>query len=108
MAATAWTLSFHDEQKVNVGIITVIKSNHDNKFMKIPFAIYAEMDYLIGKKLFYENNPEEWLTSKWTKKQRMFIIYWNIVHLTAKKVTMISRAMKNLSKSFVMIWRNAQ
>ena len=43
--------------------------------MKIPFAIYAEMDYLIGKKLFYENNPEEWLTSKWTKKQRMFIIY---------------------------------
>ena len=45
----------------------IIKYNHGEKSMKLPFAIYADLEYLLEKMSTGKNNPNESSTTKINK-----------------------------------------
>ena len=42
----------------------ILKYNHGEKFMKVPFIIYADLKCLLEKMGTYHNNPEKLSTTK--------------------------------------------
>ena len=45
----------------------ILKCNHGEKLLKVPFMIYADLDCLLEKMRSCQNNPEKSYTEKKTK-----------------------------------------
>ena len=67
---------------------SILKYNHGVKSVKIPFIIYADMEFLLEKIDTRHNNPENSSTAK-TSTQLLVIYYWNIAYLMPQKTNII-------------------
>ena len=64
----------------------IIKYNHGEKSMKVPFVIYADLECLLKKMSTCINNPNESSTTKINKIYHQVILYLLVVRLTNLKI----------------------
>ena len=68
----------------------VIKYNHGEKSMKLPFATYADLECLLEKMSTCINNPNELPTTKINKHTPILVVqYLLIVHSINQKTNLI-------------------
>ena len=67
----------------------VIKYNHGEKSIKLPFVVYADLECLLEKMSTCYNNPEESSTTKINKHTPSVIRYLPIVHSINQKANLI-------------------
>ena len=67
----------------------IIKYNHGEKSMKLPFVIYANLECLLEKMNPCINNPNESSTTKINKHVTSGIQYLLIVHSMNQKTNLI-------------------
>ena len=53
----------------------ILKYNHGEKSMKVPFIIYADLDSLLVKVRTCHNNPEKLSTTKINKHRASLVIH---------------------------------
>ena len=78
----------------------ILKFNHEQKSVKIPFDIYDYIESLLEKISTCDKNPQESYTIK-TNIQRVDIQYSHTVYLTPTETNMISTGVQILLKCFV-------
>ena len=74
----------------------IIKYNHGEKSMKLPFVIYADLECLLEKISTCINNPSESSTTKINKHNHRAIQYLLIVHSINQKTNLIIIEVKRL------------
>ena len=67
----------------------ILKYNHGEKFMKVPFIIYADLDSLLEKMDTCHNNPEKSSTTKINKYTPSGYSSLHTVHLIQQKIMLI-------------------
>ena len=72
----------------------IIKYNHGEKSMKLPFVIYADLECLLEKMNTCINNPNESSTTKINKHTPWVIQYLLIVHSINQKTNLITIEVK--------------
>ena len=66
----------------------IIKYNHGEKSMKLPFVIYADLECLLEKMSTCQNNPNKSSTTK-INIHHQVTHYLLIAHSTNQKITLI-------------------
>ena len=59
----------------------ILKYNHGEKSMKVPFIISADLNALLEKMSTCHNNPEKWSTTKKINIDPLVIHWLHIVNL---------------------------
>ena len=67
----------------------IIKYNHGEKSMKVPFIIYADLECLLEKMSTCINNPNESSPTKINKPHHRVIRYLLVVRLMNQKINLI-------------------
>ena len=67
----------------------ILKYNHGEKSMKVPFVIYADLEPLFEKMNTCYNNPEKFSTTKINKHTPSGYSCLHIVHLIQQKISLI-------------------
>ena len=67
----------------------VIKYNHGEKSIKIPFTIYADLECLLDKMSTCQSDPNKSSTTKINKHSHQVIQYLLIVHLMNQKIKLV-------------------
>ena len=67
----------------------IIKYNHGEKSMKLPFVIYADIECLLDEMSTCQNNPNKSSTTKINKHTPSVTHYLLIVHSTNQKINLI-------------------
>ena len=67
----------------------ILKYNHGEKFMKVPFIIYADLDSLLEKMDTCHNTPEKSSTTKINKYTPSGYSSLHTVHLIQQKIMLI-------------------
>ena len=65
----------------------VLKYNHGEKSMKVPFIIYADLESLLEKMSTCHNNPEKSSTTKINKHTLSGYSSFRNVHLMLQKIS---------------------
>ena len=80
----------------------ILKYNHGEKSMKVPFTIYADLDSLLEKMNTCHNNPEKSLTTKINKHtQSGYLLFTHCSFDTTKNKFDYYR-FKNCMKNFCL------
>ena len=67
----------------------ILKYNHGEKPMKVPFIIYADLGSFLGKMSTCINNPKKSSTTKINKHTPSGYSLFIIVHLIQQKISLI-------------------
>ena len=67
----------------------ILKYNYREKYMRVPFIIYADLEFLLEKMNICHNNPETLSTSKINKHTPSGYSLFNTVHLIQQKISSI-------------------
>ena len=67
----------------------ILKYNHGEKFMKVPFFIYADLETLLEKMSTCHNNPKSNQQLKQINIHLLAIHCLQIVHLMLQKINLI-------------------
>ena len=67
----------------------IIKYNHGEKSIKIPFTIYADLECLLEKMSTCQNDPNKSSTTKINNIHHRVIQYLHIVHSMNQKINLI-------------------
>ena len=79
----------------------MLKYNHGEKSMKVPFIIYADLECLLEKMHSCQNNPEKSYTEKKLSIHLLVTHCLQIVHLMQQKINLIVTEGKTAWKGFV-------
>ena len=64
----------------------ILKYNHGEKYMKVPFIIYADLESLLEKTSTCHNNPKKLSTTKINKHTASS---YSLFHLMQEKLSLI-------------------
>ena len=64
----------------------ILKYNHGEKYMKVPFIIYADLESLLEKTSTCHNNPKKLST---TKINKHIASGYSLFHLMQEKLSLI-------------------
>ena len=78
----------------------ILKHNHGEKSMKVPFIAYADSERLLKKVDTYHNNPEKSSTTKKISINPLVVHCLNIVRLMLQKINLIIIEAKIYMKNF--------
>ena len=67
----------------------ILKYNQEDKSMKVPFIIYADLESLLEKMNTCHNNPEESSTTKINKHTPLVVHCLHTIHLIQQKISLI-------------------
>ena len=67
----------------------ILKYNHGEKSMRVPFIIYADLESLLEKMNTCHNNPEKSPTTKINKHAPYGYSLLHTVYLTQQKISLI-------------------
>ena len=79
----------------------ILKYNHGEKSMRVPFIIYADLECLCEKMHSCQNNLEKSYTEKKLSIQLLVIHCLQIFHLMQQKIRLIAKEGKVVGKDFV-------
>ena len=79
----------------------ILKYNHGEKSLKVPFMIYAGLESLLEKMHSYQNNPEKSYPKKKLSIHLLVTHCLRIVHLMKQKTNLIITKAKTVWKGFV-------
>ena len=80
----------------------ILKYNHGEKYMKVPFIIYADLESLLEKMSTYNNNTEKSATTKLNKHTRSGYSLFTHCSFEATKNKLDSYRGKNCLKKFCL------
>ena len=72
----------------------ISKYNQEEKSMKVPFIIYADLEPLLEKMNTCHNNPEKSSTAKINKHAHLVIHCLHTAHLIQQKISLIIKEVK--------------
>ena len=78
-----------------------LKYNYEEKSLKVPIIIYANLECLLEKMHLCQNNLEKSYTVKKLSIRFLVIQYLQVVHLTHQKTNLIVTKVKIVWKVFV-------
>ena len=81
----------------------ILKYNHGEKSMKVPFIIYADLESSLEKMNTCHKYPEKSSTTKINKHTSLVIRCLHTVHLIQQKISLIIVSAKTVLKFFVKI-----
>ena len=81
----------------------ILKYNHGEKSIKVPFILYADLECLLEKMHSCQNNPEKSYTVKKQCIHLLLIQCLHMVHLTQQKTNLIVTEAKIVWKRFAKI-----
>ena len=86
----------------------ILKYNHGEKSMRVPFIIYADLECLCEKMHSCQNNLEKSYTEKKLSIQLLVIHCLQIFHLMQQKIRLIAKEGKVVGKDFVKTLESMQ
>ena len=97
----------------------ILKYNHGEKSLKVPFIIYADLECLLEKistcinpyinpESFSHNNPEKSSTTKANEHTRSGYSLFTHSSFDATKMSLVVLQVKTVWRNFVWIWESMQ
>ena len=80
-----------------------LKYNHDEKSLKVPFTIYADLECLLLKKEFGQNNPKECYTERKARHEPSGYSLSLISSFNSKQTNIVFIEEETVLKNFVKI-----
>ena len=81
----------------------ILKYNPGEKYMKVPFIIYADLECLSEKMHSYQNNPEKSSTAKINMHPPSGYSFFTNCSFDSAKTKLIVTEVKTVSKTFARI-----
>ena len=79
----------------------ILKYIHVEKWLKAPFTIYLDLEYLLKKQQSYQNNSEKSCTEKRLYMSLLVGQCLQVVHLMKRKMNLIITEEKTVLKNFL-------